>query len=63
MVKNLKRVPPTLMKSKSSDEQGPQEPEELVIGGQQIGFYKHLHARMLDIKAAHPLHPRPEHQV
>ena len=59
----LKRVPPTLMKSKTSDEQVPQEPEELVIGGQQIGLYQHLHARMLDIKAAHPLNPRPEHQV
>ena len=61
--KLLKRVPPTLMKSKTSDEQVPQEPEELVIGGQQIGLYQHLHARMLDIKAAHPLNPRPEHQV
>ena len=52
------------MISKSSDEQVPQEPEEFVIGAShQIGLYQHLHARMLDIKAAHPLHPRPEHQV
>ena len=51
------------MKSKSWDEQIPREPEEFVIGGQQIGLYQHLHARMLKIKAAHPLHPRPEHQV
>ena len=34
----LKRVPPTLMISKSSDEQVPQEPVEFVIGGQQIGY-------------------------
>ena len=52
------------MISKSSDEQVPQEPEEFVIGAShQIGFYKHLHARMPYIKAAHPLNPRPEHQV
>ena len=31
--------------------------------GQQVSFYKHLHAMMPDIKAAHPLNPRPEHQV
>ena len=52
------------MISKSSDEQVPQEPEEFVIGAShQIGLCKHLHARMPYIKAAHPLNPRPEHQV
>ena len=37
MVKKLKKkVPPTLMISKTSDEQVPQEPEEFVIVGSKL---------------------------